>query len=157
MLIKLKVLCLTVLFLFTFYTITAQSKKYALQKKYANWHKNLGDVGYAIARKKGTEKPFSSKYWDHYEKGTYYCKCCLKPLFNSKAKFESGTGWPSFWQPINNKNIEELSDKSLGLEQIEVVCSRCGVHLGHVFSDGPKPTGLRYCINGVALIFNKTE
>ncbi|MDA4120092.1 MAG: peptide-methionine (R)-S-oxide reductase MsrB, partial [Thaumarchaeota archaeon] len=96
---------------------------------------------------KGTEAPFTGKYWDNHENGTYACVVCGTPLFNSDTKFESGTGWPSFFQPVSKANVKEDSDRSFGMVRTEVSCGSCGVHLGHIFDDGPRPTGLRYCIN----------
>ena len=117
------------------------------------WKKVLTKQQYHVLREKGTERAFTGEYWNNHEKGTYVCAGCAKELFSSDTKFESGTGWPSFWAPIAKTAVEEHEDNSFFSRRTEIVCARCGGHLGHVFNDGPKPTGMRYCMNSAALRF----
>ena len=121
----------------------------------AEWRAQLSPDAYAITRRAGTERPYSGPYNDLHDKGIFSCVCCGTALFSAETKFDSGTGWPSFWQPIAKENVLETSDASLGIERTAVSCRRCEAHLGHVFDDGPRPTGLRYCMNAVALTFTK--
>ena len=126
-----------------------------ITKPDAEWQKQLSAEAFEVTRQAGTERPFSGAYWNLHEKGLYRCICCDTALFSSETKFESGTGWPSFWQPIAKENVHESSDLSLGMARTAVSCRRCEAHLGHVFDDGPQPTGLRYCMNSVSLRFVK--
>lgn len=131
---------------------------FEVQKSDEEWRAQLGEAAYRVLREKGTERPFTSEYETFWDSGTYVCKGCGQELFHSETKFDAGCGWPSFYQSIDKSRVKEILDTSHGMTRTEVVCSRCGGHLGHVFNDGyGQPTGLRYCINGVSLGFRKKE
>jgi len=126
-------------------------------KSDAQWREQLGDEAYRVARRQGTETPFCGRFHDHQEAGVYFCVCCRLPLFTSEAKYHSGTGWPSFFRPVASENVSTREDGSFGLRRTEILCTRCDGHLGHVFDDGPPPTGLRYCLNSLSLVFQRWD
>ena len=132
-------------------TASAETPSAELPTTEAEWRKALTRQQYHVLREKGTERAFTGKYWNSHQKGIFRCAACGEPLFSSETKFNSGTGWPSFFKPLDEKNVGTDRDSSMYMERIEVHCARCGGHLGHVFNDGPAPTGLRYCINSVSL------
>ncbi|MBL6761365.1 MAG: peptide-methionine (R)-S-oxide reductase MsrB [PS1 clade bacterium] len=122
-----------------------------VQRTDAEWRQQLNDEQFYVTRQAGTERAFSGPYWDSKSEGTYHCVCCDAPLFKSGTKYDSGTGWPSFWEPVSEAAVADRPDNTLFMKRTETVCANCGAHLGHVFPDGPPPTGLRYCMNGTAL------
>ena len=130
---------------------------YAVKKTDAEWREQLDATQYEVARQPGTERAFTGKYWDHFERGNYQCIGCGTPLFEADTKFDAHCGWPSYWAPINSQVIERITDKSHGMVRVEVRCNNCGSHLGHVFPDGPDPTGERFCINSAAIDFDPAK
>ncbi len=130
-----------------------EEARYPVRKPAEQWRQELGEIEYAVTRLGATERAFSGRFWNHWAAGHYDCVCCGARLFNASTKFDAGCGWPSYWEPAEGQAIEELPDHSHGMVRVEVRCRRCGAHLGHLFDDGPAPTGLRYCINSASLGF----
>jgi len=121
------------------------------------WRDKLSPEEYRICREKGTERAFTGEYWDAKQAGTYVCRCCAEPLFDHTTKYDSGSGWPSFYQPIADAKVAEERDMSLAMERVEIMCAKCRAHLGHVFPDGPQPSGLRYCVNSASLVLKESD
>lgn len=130
---------------------------YKVDKTDAEWREQLSPMDYQVTRHAATERPFTGRYWDHFAQGDYRCVCCGVKLFESETKFDAGCGWPSYWQPTDDSVIERVEDTTHGMVRVEVRCQNCGAHLGHVFEDGPQPTGERYCINSAALDFESRQ
>jgi peptide-methionine (R)-S-oxide reductase len=135
----------------------ADNNKNQLPQTDNEWRDRLSPEQFEVARRGGTERAFTGEYWDCHDDGTYVCVCCGAPLFSSETKFESGTGWPSFFEALDSDAVEERTDRSHGMSRTEAVCNNCGAHLGHVFPDGPRPTGLRYCMNSASLKLEKPD
>ena len=138
-------------------TTSPKDKTYPVHKSDAEWRAALDPMQYQVARNAATERPFSGKYWDHFEPGSYNCDGCGTPLFKAETKFDAGCGWPSYYEPVDAEVVERIEDRSLGMVRVEVRCNRCGSHLGHVFPDGPQPTGERFCINSAAIDFEPSR